>query len=114
MFLLNKIALGTNKTLVSSGCGGFEGIVYTIIAHDTACLRCVLPDHDEDYIENEKGIISPNISTIASLMSYEVAKIILGIGTTLTQRAMQFNGLDMRFSHWKFKKNPKCPLCGNN
>lgn len=93
-FLLNEIAVKTGKTLVHGGVSEFYGQVTTIIPHKTPCLRCILPDADEK-TEIPKGIVSPSVSTIASLQSMEVLKLITGIGKPPCRNSvnLQYAGL---------------------
>lgn len=109
-FLLNEIALKTNKPLVHAGVSGFSGQVFTIIPHKTACLRCLLPDADED--ENiTEGVISPVVSTIASIQVGELLKIIINTGELLTNQLLTFDALKTEFKKIKFEKNINCPVC---
>lgn len=110
-FLLNKIAVATGKTLVHGGVTEFFGQVTTIVPHKSACLACILPDYDVNaYVI--KGVLSPAVTTIASLQSLEAVKVLLGIGDTLENRLISFNGLDMKFKELKLCKNHRCPICG--
>lgn len=110
-FLLNKIAAATDKTLIHGGVTEFFGQVTTIVPNKSACLACILPDYDVNaYIV--KGVISPAVTTIASIESLEAVKVLLGIGTTLENRLLSFNGLEMKFKEINLAKNHKCPVCG--
>lgn len=111
-FLLNEIAVKTGKTLVHGGVSEFYGQVTTIIPHKTPCLRCILPDADEK-TEIPNGIVSPSVSTIASLQSMEVLKLITGIGKPLAGTLLTCNMLDCSFKKLKITKNSNCPLCSN-
>lgn len=109
-FLLNKIAVKTGKPLIHGGVTEFSGQVTTIIPSKTACLECILPDYDIDaYIS--KGVISPTVSTIASIQSLEAIKILLQIGETLENQFLTFDGLTMKFKKLKLSKNQNCKIC---
>ena len=109
-FLLNEIAAKTNKPLIHGGVTEFSGQVTTILPSKTACLACILPDYDvEAYIA--KGVISPAVSTIASIQSFEAVKILLGIGETLENQLLTFDGLTMKFKKLKISKNQNCTIC---
>jgi len=43
-----------------------------------------------------------------------VLKYLVGKGTLLTNRLLIFNALHMQFRTVNIKKNPNCPVCGNN
>lgn len=109
-FLLNEIAVKTGKTLIHGGVTEFFGQVTVIIPGKTACLRCILGDIDTSaYVI--KGVLSPAVTTIAAIESMEVLKNILGIGETLENRLLSYDGLNMKFKTIKIDKNPKCLLC---
>lgn len=109
-FLLNKICVENNITLIHGGVTEFYGQVLTIIPQKSACLNCIIPDHDENaYIV--KGVISPAVSTIASIQSMEAIKKIIGIGSPLANILLTYNGLTQEFKKVSVNKNDNCPLC---
>lgn len=109
-FLLNKIAVKNSKPLVHGGVSEFSGQVMTVVSPKSACLACVLPDYDVSE-EILKGVLSPSVSVIASIESQEAVKILLGIGETLENRFLSYDGFKMTFKEIKLSKNPKCPIC---
>lgn len=110
-FLLNEIAVKTRKTLIHGGVTEFFGQATVIVPGKTACLRCILGDVDVNtYMV--KGVISPAVTAIASIESMEAVKILLGIGETLENRLLSYNGLTMQFKTINIAKNLSCKLCG--
>lgn len=107
-FLLNKIAVQTGKTLIHGGVTEFFGQVSVIVPGKTACLNCILPEEDTYIV---KGVISPAVSTIASIEAMEAVKYILGIGENLQNKLLSYNGLTMQFKTINLAKNPDCKLC---
>ncbi len=107
-FLLNKIAVLTGKTLIHGGVTEFFGQVTTIIPGETACLSCILPESD-NYLP--KGVLSPAVTTIASIQSMEALKFILKTGDPLKNRLLSYDGLNMHFKTVNISKNPNCSLC---
>jgi len=112
-FLLNRIAINSNKILIHGGVTEFAGQVTTIIPGKTACLNCLLQE-DTETIFDIKGVISPAVSTIASIQSFEAVKIILGIGKTLTNQLLTYDGLNMEFKKLHITPNSHCSICTNN
>jgi hypothetical protein len=51
---------------------------------------------------------------IGTLQALEAIKVILGIGDPLVGRLSLFDSLGMRFREVKLRRDPKCPLCGDN
>lgn len=109
-FLLNKIAVETGKTLVHGGVTEFFGQVTTIIPGKTACLSCILPEEDAYIV---KGVLSPAVSTIASIEALEAVKIILDIGERLENRLLTYDGLNASVKIINLAKNSNCKLCSN-
>lgn len=107
-FLLNEIAVKTGKTLIHGGVTEFFGQVSVIIPGKTACLNCILPKEDSYIV---KGVLSPAVSTIASIQSMEAVKLILGIGERLENKLLSYNGLNMRFNTINLSRRTKCEVC---
>jgi len=51
---------------------------------------------------------------VGSIQAMETIKLILGRGRNLAGRLLLFDALEMAFSEVKLRKNPECPLCGEN
>jgi adenylyltransferase/sulfurtransferase len=49
---------------------------------------------------------------IALIQATETVKIITGIGEPLYGRLIQYDALRMEFNEFRLKKDPKCPVCG--
>lgn len=112
-YLLNKICIENYKTLVHGGVTEFYGQVMTIIPNESACLCCLFPDFDPDaYVV--KGVISPAVSTIASIQAMEAVKTILGIGETLSGYLLTYNGLKHEFKKIKTTLNSGCKICSKD
>ena len=61
----------------------------------------------------EAGVLGALTGTIGSIQATEVAKLILGVGETLTERLLLVDGLNMEFRVVRTRRNPNCPLCGD-
>lgn len=109
-FLLNEIAVKTGKTLIHGGVTEFFGQATVIVPGKTACLSCILGEVDIDAY-SIKGVVSPAVTTIASIEAMEAVKILLGIGETLENRLLSYNGLTMQFKTINISKNINCKLC---
>ena len=108
-FLLNKIALASKKPLIHGGVSEFGGQVTTVIPYETVCLSCLFGNIPET--EKTKGVISPAVSTIASIQAMEVVKLITNTGCLLKNRILFYDGFGMTFKELNTAKNPHCPLC---
>jgi adenylyltransferase/sulfurtransferase len=50
---------------------------------------------------------------VGSIQATETVKVILGVGETLAGRLLLIDALDMEFRTVKLRRNPACPLCGD-
>ena len=105
-FLLNDIAVETGKTLIHGGVTEYFGQV-TVIKPSTPCLRCIFSDIDLEK-EVPKGILSPVVSTVASIQSMEAVKQILNTGEPLEGLLLTYNALTNDFKKLKITKNTSC------
>jgi adenylyltransferase/sulfurtransferase len=51
---------------------------------------------------------------VGVIQATEVIKLILGKGDSLVGRLLLVDALNMRFRELKLRKNPECPVCGEN
>ncbi len=108
-YLLNKTAIENNIPFFHGAVYGFEGRAMTVIPGKSACLRCVY----RGAIPEEKfPVIGVTPSVIGCIQATEVIKYIIGMGQLLADRLLVYDGLNMKFSEFKVKKDPKCPHCG--
>jgi adenylyltransferase/sulfurtransferase len=52
--------------------------------------------------------------TMGLLQANEVLKLVLGIGEPLIGRLLLFEALSTRFTELKVRRDPECPICGEN
>jgi len=109
-YILNKVALERNIPFFHGAVYGFEGRAMTIIPGETACLRCVYP---EVIPARKFPVIGVTPAVIGCIQATEAIKYIVGIGELLTNRLLIFDGLGMKFTEFKVKKDPSCEHCGH-
>jgi adenylyltransferase/sulfurtransferase len=51
---------------------------------------------------------------IGSLQANEALKLALGIGDPLVGRLLMFDALESTFTEIKLRRDPDCPVCGQN
>jgi len=56
-------------------------------------------------------VVGVTPAVIACIQATEVLKYILGIGELLTDRFLIYDGLSMRFTEVRLKKDPNCCEC---
>jgi len=109
-FLLNEIAINNKKPLIHGAVTEFYGQVTVVIPEETPCLNCIIPEPDRA-AKITKGVMSPAVSSIASVQSMETLKLLLKIDTSLKNILLTYNGLTTEYKKLKITKNSKCPVC---
>ena len=109
-YILNKAALKRAIPLFHGAAYGFEGRAMTVIPGQTACLRCLYRGVTGIGCDRVVGVTP---AVIACIQATEAIKYILGIGELLTDRLLTFNGLNMKFTEFKVRKDPDCEHCGH-
>jgi len=108
-YLLNKVAIEKNIPFFHGAVYGFEGRAMTVIPGQTACLRCV---YMVAIAGEEFPVIGVTPAVIGCIQATEVIKYLVGIGQLLANRLLVYDGLNMKFTEFKVKKDPNCPHCG--
>jgi adenylyltransferase/sulfurtransferase len=109
--LLNKAALEKDIPFFHGAVYGFEGRAMTIIPGKTACLECVY--HGATPPEEKFPVIGVAPAIIGCIQAAEVIKYIVGIGELLTNKLLICDGLNLKFTELKVKKDPNCEHCGH-
>jgi len=109
-YLLNKAALEMNIPLFHGAVYGFEGRAMTIIPAQTACLMCI---YKGVIIEGKFPVVGVTTAVIGCIQAAEAIKYIVGIGELLTNRLLIYDGLNMKFTELKVKKDPNCEHCSH-
>lgn len=116
-YLLNDASVMKKKTLVEGGILRFMGLIMSIRGGETACYRCVFEEPPPPGTVPscaEAGILGAVAGVVGTLQATEVLKIVTGVGTPLFNRLLQFDAEELHFHEVKAKRNPKCPVCGDN
>jgi adenylyltransferase/sulfurtransferase len=108
-YLLNKVAIENKIPFFHGAVYGFEGRAMTVIPGRTACLRCI---YHGAVPEEAFPVIGVTPAVIGCIQATEVIKYLVGIGQLLTNRLLVYDGLNMKFTEFKIKKDPNCPHCG--
>ncbi|MEK7702994.1 MAG: molybdopterin-synthase adenylyltransferase MoeB [Nitrospirota bacterium] len=114
-FLINDAAFFTKKPLVHGGILRFDGQMMTVLPRETACYRCIFKEPPPSGVIpscQEAGVLGALAGILGTLQGTEVLKYILGIGELLTNRILKYNALRSEFREVPIRKNPNCPICG--
>jgi adenylyltransferase/sulfurtransferase len=107
-FALNRAALSLDTVFIHGAVQGFEGRITTIVPGKCACLACFLRGGDAP---QPVPVIGVTPAVIGSLQAAEAVKAIAGIGRLLSGRMLRYDGLSMRFTEFRLRKNPDCEAC---
>ena len=81
------------------------------------CYRCLYPEPPPPGLVPscaEGGVLGILPGLVGVIQATEVIKLILGKGEPLIGRLLLVDALAMRFRELKLRKNPECPVCGEN
>ena len=116
-YLVNDACVLLGKPNVYASIFRFEGQASVFYAKEGPCYRCLYPEPPPPGLVPscaEGGVLGVLPGIMGSIQAAEAIDIILGEGTPLIGRLLLFNALDMTFKELKLKKNPDCPICGQN
>ena len=117
-YLTNDAAVMLGKPNVYGSIFRFEGQV--TVFHPAAggpCYRCLYPAPPPPGLVPscaEGGVLGVLPGIVGTMQATEVIKLITGIGETLIGRLVLYDALTMRFRELKLRRNPDCPVCGDN
>lgn len=116
-YLVNDACVLSKKPLSHAGMFGFEGQAITILPGKSACYRCLFPEPPPPGLVpscQEAGILGAVAGVIGVMQANEALKYLMEIGNLLTGRLLVFNALEASFRTVKVRRNPECPVCGDN
>jgi sulfur-carrier protein adenylyltransferase/sulfurtransferase len=117
-YLTNDACVLLKKPNVYGSIFRFEGQASVFAPHLGApCYRCLYPEPPPPGMVPscaEGGVLGVLPGIIGCIQATEILKIALGKGNLLTGRLLLFNALDMKFRELKLRRDPKCPVCGEN
>jgi len=97
----------------------FEGQVTTFTHgdEDAPCYRCMFPEAPPPGTIpdcSEAGVLGVLPGTVGCIQATETVKHLLGYGDTLDGRMMFYDAMDMTFDEVELRRNPSCPVCGDD
>jgi len=116
-YLVNDACVLTGKPNVYGSIFRFEGQASIFATSDGPCYRCLYPEPPPPGLVPscaEGGVLGILPGLVGLVQATEVIKLILEKGNTLVGRLLLFDALGMKFRELKLKKDPQCPVCGEN
>jgi adenylyltransferase/sulfurtransferase len=115
-YLVNDACYFAGKTLVDGSILLFDGQA-TVFVPGSGCYRCLFPAPPPPGLVPscaEAGVLGALTGIMGSIQATEAIKQILGIGEPLVGRLLLADALTMEFRVVKLRRDPKCPLCGDD
>ncbi|HXV05847.1 MAG TPA: molybdopterin-synthase adenylyltransferase MoeB [Solirubrobacterales bacterium] len=116
-YLLNDASVRLRKPVVSASILSFDGQISTFVPYEGPCYRCLYPTPPPAELApscSANGVLGVMAGTMGLLQANEVLKLVLGIGEPLIGRLLLFEALATRFTELKVRRDPECPICGEN
>ncbi|MCI0397628.1 MAG: molybdopterin-synthase adenylyltransferase MoeB [Chloroflexi bacterium] len=116
-YLTNDACVLLGKPNVYGSIFRFEGQASVFYAKEGPCYRCLFPEPPPPGLVPscaEGGVLGVLPGTIGAIQATEAIKLILGSGTSLIGRLLLYDALSMSFDEVRLRKNPRCPVCGEN
>ena len=116
-YLVNDACVLTGKPNVHGSIFQFEGQATVFYPGKGPCYRCLYPEPPPaDMAPScaEAGVLGVLPGLIGVIEALEAVKLILGKGDSLVGRLLHFNTLTMEINTLKLRRDPKCPMCGDN
>ena len=116
-YLVNDACVLTGKPNVYGSIFRFEGQASVFATQNGPCYRCLYPEPPPPGLVPscaEGGVLGILPGLVGLIQATETIKLILGSGEPLIGRLLLVDALAMRFRELKLRKNPECPVCGEN
>jgi sulfur-carrier protein adenylyltransferase/sulfurtransferase len=115
-YLVNDASVWHGTPVVHGSIYRFEGQVTVFAPGAGPCYRCLFPEPPPPELAPscaEGGVLGVLPGVIGSLQGAEALKLVLGIGEPLIGRLLLFDALAGSFSEVAVRRDPNCPVCGN-
>ncbi|HKD61148.1 MAG TPA: molybdopterin-synthase adenylyltransferase MoeB [Terracidiphilus sp.] len=116
-YLVNDACVLLGKPNAYGSIFRFEGQASVFATKEGPCYRCLYPEPPPPGLVPscaEGGVLGILPGLVGVIQATEVIKLILGKGSPLIGRLLLVDALGMRFRELKLRKNPECPVCGDN
>src|SRR5438874_5584908 len=116
-YLVNDACVFLKKPNVYGSIFRFEGQATIFWGEKGPCYRCLYPEPPPPGLVPscaEGGVLGILPGLIGVVQATEAVKLILGAGEPLIGRLLLFNALKMQWRELKLRKDPNCPICGEN
>jgi len=114
---INHACVHARVPLVSGAAIRMDGqiAVFDPRSIDAPCYACLFPP-DQQFEEvqcSTMGVFAPLVGIIGTMQAAEALKLVMGIGTSLSQRLLLLDARHMEWTSIRTKRNATCSVCGN-
>ncbi|MFQ5866234.1 MAG: molybdopterin-synthase adenylyltransferase MoeB, partial [bacterium] len=116
-YLVNDACVLLGKPNVYGSIFRFEGQASVFYAKEGPCYRCLYSEPPPPGLVPscaEGGVLGILPGIVGLIQATEAVKLILGKGEPLIGRLLLFDAMAMKFRELKLRKDPTCPICGEN
>ena len=116
-YMVNDACVLLGKPYVWGSIYRFDGQASVFWAEYGPCYRCLYPEPPPPGMVPscaEGGVLGVLCASIGSIQVNEAIKVLTGIGDPLVGRLMVYDALEMSYRSLNIKKDPDCPICGEN
>ena len=117
-YLSSDVCVFARKPNIYGSVFRFDGQATVFAPHlGGPCYRCLFPEPPPPgTVPNcaEAGVLGVLPGVVGMLQAIEALKLILGLGDPLLGRLLHFDALKMKFREFKLRRDPQCPVCGEN
>ena len=116
-YMVNDACVLLGKPYVWGSIYRFDGQASVFWADYGPCYRCLYPEPPPPGMVPscaEGGVLGVLCASIGSIQVTEAIKVLTGIGEPLVGRLMVYDALEMSYRSLNIKKDPDCPICGND
>jgi molybdopterin/thiamine biosynthesis adenylyltransferase/molybdopterin converting factor small subunit len=113
-YALNDACIKHNIPLIYAGAIGVTGSVSTILPNNSACLRCMFPELNEEEMPacSTEGVHPSILYLVAGIQVSEAVKIIKGQQPTLVNKLLYIDLNELSFDRVQMFRQEECPSCG--
>lgn len=113
---INQACVAAGVPLVSGAAIRMDGqvAVFDTRKAEAPCYACLFPP-DQQFEEVQcsvMGVFAPLVGIIGTIQAAEALKLIMGVGSSLSQRLLMLDARTMEWTSIHTTHNPECSVCG--
>jgi molybdopterin-synthase adenylyltransferase len=114
---INQACVTAGVPLVSGAAIRMDGqvAVFDTRQPKAPCYACLFsPDKQFEEVQcSVMGVFAPLVGIIGTIQAAEALKLIMGVGTSLSQRLLMLDARTMEWTSIHTTHNPQCPVCSS-